>query len=445
MVKIIKLLTSIGVTCLGTLVAGYKGECEQFKQFLKEINSEITIKKCTTNDAEQMNMVNLTGQNISQIVIDKIATYKNLETVSFNKINNYPANLDFKPLHIKKVSIYNLGDGRRNIYSGKYLQSDSLKTLKNIENLRIAGYNISQNNINDISTLTNLKHLEFFQCGYDKNLNYNEFKSFKNLEYLYLTNYENQNSIGEFPEVICKLKKLQYLQLTEGTITTIPKCISNLKKLEILDLFSNNIKEIPVEFSKLTALVELNISHNNITTLPTAFGKLPSLQNLYIDNNSIKIIPNAICQLKKIQKLNISNNVLTSNSVPNCIKNLSSNLLSLDLNQNQLTSIPNILTNLKQLQELNIAYNMVTSIPSNIKNLTNLKTLNLNSNKITTIPESIGNLKKLEHLNLSFNEIFSIPESLGQLTNLKYLHVGGNKLTENDIPESLKNIEELMY
>jgi len=90
-----------------------------------------------------------------------------------------------------------------------------------IYNRRIVGYNISQNNIKDISTLTNLKHLyfffiliniifnlnsiiisnylninkitnynlkklyrEFFQCGYDKNLNYNEFKSFENLEYL---------------------------------------------------------------------------------------------------------------------------------------------------------------------------------------------------------------------------------------------------------------------
>jgi len=57
MVKFNKLLTFIGVTCLGTFVAGYKGECEQFKQFLKEINNGITIKKCTTNDNNQMNMV----------------------------------------------------------------------------------------------------------------------------------------------------------------------------------------------------------------------------------------------------------------------------------------------------------------------------------------------------------------------------------------------------
>jgi len=446
MVKLNNFLTFIGISTFWTFVTGYKGECEQFNQYLKNYNyDEINIKKCTTNDDNQMTMLNLAGQNITQEIIDEISTYKYIDSWTLNKIENIPDNLDFRPIHIREVSFYDLGDGRRNRYRGNYLQSTALKSLKNIVSLKVYGYNTSQKNLDDISTLTNLKELEFYHCNFDKDLNYNTLKTLKNLEYLSLTSYDELNSIGEFPEVICQFKKLKTLSLTEGTLTTLPKCIKNLKRLENLDLFSNYIKDLPEEFGKLNNLVELEISANNLKSLPIAFGKLSKLQKLNMDHNEFTKIPNSICHLKKIQNINLSNNALTSNAVPSCIKNLSSRLLILDLGDNKFTVIPNNLTKLSQLQELDLNYNEITAIPTNIKNLINLKTLNLNGNKITTIPESLCSLKNLERLNLSFNEISSIPDSFNQLSNLKYLNINGNKIPENDIPDYIKNIEDVLY
>jgi len=448
MVKLNNFFTLIGISTFWTVVAGYKGECKQFDQYLSKFRyQEINIKKCFTNDENQMTTLNLSCPNITQAqeVIDEIATYKYIDSWTLDNFSDIPDDLDFESIRIREVTFNDIGNYKRKIYRDHYLQSTALKSLKNIESLNIYAYNITQTNLDDINTLTNLKQLTFYDCKFDKNIDYSSLKSLKNLESLTFNSYDYQNTIGEFPEVICHFKKLKYLYLSRNSLTTVPKCIKNLKNLETLDLFQNNIKYLPKEFGKLNNLVELEISSNNLKSLPMAFGKLEKLEKLQLNNNEFTKIPNSICHLKKIQEINLSYNALTSDGVPNCIKNLSSRLLTLDLGDNKFTTIPNSLTKLSQLQELDLDYNEIIAIPDSFKNLINLKSLYINSNLITTIPESLCSIKSLEQLNISFNDITSIPDSFEQLTNLKYLNINGNEIPKSDIPDYFINIEIVMY
>jgi len=94
---------------------------------------------------------------------------------------------------------------------------------------------------------------------------------------------DEQISIGIFPELLCTLKCLKELILSNSSIESIPTCIGDLQSLKYLDLSFNRIKSIPESINRLKKLEYLNLDENEIpekTILSLRWNK--SGQN-YID------------------------------------------------------------------------------------------------------------------------------------------------------------------
>jgi len=76
---------------------------------------------------------------------------------------------------------------------------------------------------------------------------------------------EEKMGIGIFPEIICTLKYLQELVLSQSSLEFIPNCIGELHNLRYLDLSFNRIKYIPESINNLVNLEYLDLNDNEIS------------------------------------------------------------------------------------------------------------------------------------------------------------------------------------
>lgn len=100
-----------------------------------------------------------------------------------------------------------------------------------------------------------------------------------------------------FPETLCKLTNLVYLDLTCNELTTLPLSFSSLINLKNLDISHNRFKVFPEIICKLKYLMWLNIYGNKISYIPISITKLTNLQCLKHDTYYEKI-PYILCDLK---------------------------------------------------------------------------------------------------------------------------------------------------
>ena len=172
----------------------------------------------------------------------------------------------------------------------------SLKMLPNLESLDLRKNNISL--FPDI--LFKLKKLKSLILS-DNHIVHipAEIGVLKNLEILYLNNMSNVGggygelpSIKELPKEISKLEKLKVLSIKSFSsnsnfcsLSKFPEQICELKSLEYLNLASHNlISEIPSKIGNLTNLKELVLSCCSIEELPTEMSKLVNLESLILFN-----------------------------------------------------------------------------------------------------------------------------------------------------------------
>ncbi|CAN8265201.1 unnamed protein product [Cochlearia groenlandica] len=250
-----------------------------------------------------------------------------------------------------------------------------------------------------IGLLSNLKTLNLYQSDYDGTVP-SEIGDLSELEELRLA-YNDKFSPAKIPTEFGKLKKLNYLWLTE----------------------MNLIGEIPaVVFEKMTDLVHVDLSVNKLT------GRIPDI----------------LFGLKNLTDLYLYVNELTG-EIPNSISAM--NMVSVDLSVNNLTGpIPELIGNLTKLQFLNLFENKLTGeIPPAIGKLPELKELKIYANKLTgEIPADLGFYSKLERFEVSENQLTGkLPENLCKGGRLLGVVVFSNKLT-GEISESLGNCGTLL-
>jgi len=429
MVKFNSLL-ALGCISLLSFVAA-ESECTKLNDFAESIN-EKTLIICeyneTTNKIEEISVF---GGEVNQQLIDKFVNISSLKTLTFDKCT-VPEDLNLSKLYLSNfVYTKYIKNGHRvKRVQDEPVTKNFMKTLKHVDEIKIEGVTITQNALDELSTLTNLKKINLFNNYYDLNLNYGVLKNAKKLTGLsidyyggYLDSDEEDEfdftSSEKFLETICNVKQLKSLEFTGAyPISKLPDCIGNLTKLE-----------------------KLHLEYNYITSLPKSIGNLKKLKELVIMFNRLSKFSNDICKLTKLEVLNLESNLIPK--IPSCIENLTK-LKELYMAENSIESFRSGITNLTNLRVIDLGYNEIPKIPSEISNLKNLKKLSLSSNKISTIPEGIGKLKNLVELNLSQNEITTIPKFLGNLKKLKYLYLDYNKI-DDVIPESLNNLTELEY
>jgi len=130
-----------------------------------------------------------------------------------------------------------------------------------------------------LKKLTNLEALSIHYNTHDMDWQkaLSEIATMKNLVKLGLGPY---NEIGDLPEDIAKLSKLEELDLSMTATTSIPDNISELRKLTRLDLRHTSMENIPVQLYQLQSLKFLGLPDKLISGKRDA-GSMDSLLNYY--------------------------------------------------------------------------------------------------------------------------------------------------------------------
>jgi Leucine-rich repeat (LRR) protein len=269
--------------------------------------------------------------------------------------------------------------------------------------------NLSDNNITDVSRLSDINNSAIDLSGNKNITNYNKLKN------LYSLNLSN-----------CDIKKLEDL--------------TNIKYLYSLDI-SNNLN-IDYENQLPLELCNLNLSNNAYTEL-SSFSKYKMLDYLNIANNNLTSLKGL--EKTTINSLDVSNNNITDYSA---LKNMS--LYRFIGHNCEITDIS--IFNNYNIIELDLANNNITDVSqyknpnvvsidlSNNKNLTGfsvfseISVLTLKNNNMTDIGE-LSSLSGLFYLDLSNNTINDIT-ILNDLKNLEYLVLADNKQIEKSVLSS---------
>ncbi|XP_019159489.1 PREDICTED: receptor-like protein kinase HSL1 isoform X2 [Ipomoea nil] len=300
------------------------------------------------------------------------------------------------------------------------------------------------------------------------------------------------NLEGPFPDVLCSLPSLSYLNLSNNNInSSLPVSISKCRSLTHLDLSENLLGgpipptiadllylrhldlsncyfsgDIPASFGRFRALEKLDLTDNvltggipavlgnNITSLkwialaynpftpsrlPSELGNLINLEYLWLGGcHFVGPIPESIGKLSRLTNFDVSNNQLTG-PIPSSITQMKS-VVQIELFNNSLTGeLPAAgWSNMTALRRFDASMNALTgTIPTELCELP-LESLNLFQNQLEgLIPESIANSPNLLELKLFQNRLVgSIPSQLGANSWLGLLDVSFNNLS-GIIPERL--------
>nr|XP_015881856.2 receptor-like protein EIX2 [Ziziphus jujuba var. spinosa] len=279
-----------------------------------------------------------------------------------------------------------------------------------------------------LTKLKSLRHLDLSFNTFDDNPIPEFFGSFKNLQYL---NLSNAGFSGSVPPNLGNLSSLQYLDLESLSLLVDNlawvKGLVSLKHLvmnevDLSEVGSNWIKSL----TKLPFLTELHLSDCSLS------GTIPPL--IYVNLTSLAV-------------LDLSYNKLNS-KIPNWLVNVTS-LVAFDITLNNFFGrIPLGFSNLPNLQSLILSsnYNLTASCCQLLRGRwEKIRVLDLGGNKLHgNLPASIGNMTFLTYLNLGSNNVEGeIPSSIGKLCNLMHFLMSGNNLN-GTLPEFLEGIKNCL-
>ncbi|XP_042483781.1 receptor-like protein 7 [Macadamia integrifolia] len=309
-----------------------------------------------------------------------------------------------------------------NDFSGTVKLEDTFGNLENLSSLDLSNNNLLSLEFgNDSSFRPQLYELQLISC------HIKEFPKFlrtqEQLEYLDLSN----NTIsGQVPNWIWK-KQLQYLNLSYNSLNTL--------ELPLLLNFSSS------------PLSTLDLSNNKLQ------GSLPipasSITFFSISNNSfVGRIRESICKLGGLRVFDASHNTL-SGSIPECLGNIGT-LTVLDVQGNRFHGMPQNFTNASSLRTLKMNGNILQGqVPRSLANCTSLEVLDLGKNKMfDTFPFWLGKLPMLRVLVLHSNRFYGPikhPRTLDEFPMLQILDLSSNTFTRNFPIEYFGSLKAMMF
>ena len=266
----------------------------------------------------------------------------------------------------------------------KYLVCNDLPI--NLEKLSLIGFNVD---LNSLSHLTNLKHLELYKCE-DLILSASTpFHCFKHLTHLTVS----------FSYVSLNGSRLEKEKIQMGS--------ENLESLDLYVHFRENANPT-LFFDKQQKLKSLNLTLNDLSEIDvSSFKSLLNLEELHVrseisDNKTLKGL---LDNFTKLKHLDFSGCVSELDN--DFLKNLI-NLEYLELSNGDLRTVHcKAFDSLKNLQYLSLQFNKLKSLQSDVfKNLSNLETLELNDNCLNKLDSSLfKSLSKLKTLDFESNSL----------------------------------------
>jgi len=264
------------------VMAQEQGNCQEIKGYFSG-NEELynnTIEKCFEENGEVVELYISKNSEISEEILTKILSIDSIRTLYLGDIMlGYPAQktqLDF-----------------------------NFKLPENIKDLTIVYRKLTSENIEYISSFTNLENLTLKGC----NFNLEDIESIKNLSNLTsLTLNNNDILLEQIPEFVYSLSNLKYLNLQGNTLSNIPDKLAALKNLEEINFSSNSITDISEEFFNLSKLEYLVLGLNKLKTISDNIEKLTELKTLKLSGNYFTEFPKTIDKLKKLEIIDLSFN-----------------------------------------------------------------------------------------------------------------------------------------
>ena len=261
----------------------------------------LTILDLSNNNIESIealkNLTKITNLNISNndIVSEDLGEIENLKSLEIFYAEN--CNL----YDISKITSKNLKDIN---LSNNYI--DEISSLNN--NKDLISINLSNNNIKDISSLSASSNLKNLNVGENivNNNGASVVKNFNKLENLNISN----GSITSI-DTLKNLTMLKGINLDGNKILDLSP-LNNKQNLEVLSLSDCNINNNQLKsINSLNNLKEIDISNNNITSIES-LNNSKNIVYLDVSENEIKDI-SSLSQFNKIEDLDISNNPIENN------------------------------------------------------------------------------------------------------------------------------------
>ncbi|KAM5556975.1 hypothetical protein ABKV19_024386 [Rosa sericea] len=362
-----------------------------------------------------------------------------------------------------------------------------LGNLSSLRDLRLSGYGSKVENLQWISGLSQLEHLDMSLVNLSKasdhwlqvtnmlpslvelhmvgcqlhsipllpmvnftslvilDLSWNQFNSFmpgwvfslRNLVSLHLEKCGFQGPIPSSPHNITSLKEIDLS--SNFLILSIPEWLFNHKDLTLLDLGHNHLEgPLPDGMMNMTGLKVLNLNWNLFnSTIPEWLYSSNHLESLILSVNSFHgEISSSIGNLTSIINLELEHNLLEG-KIPKSLGNLCK-LMVLDLSWNRfrLGRLSEVLATLSvcgsnRIKSLSLTdCKLSGQLTEQVGIFTNLSVLELSYNSLSgPIPVSLGNLSRLEEFDISGNEFNgTLPETIGQLKMLTILDISFNSL-----------------
>ncbi|EFC45958.1 predicted protein [Naegleria gruberi] len=368
---------------------------------------------------ELMNLKNLIGLDLSYNIIERIpdAFFEKMKTkiMVLNLANN----------NIHSISNGNWADFAKklidlNLSDNKIVHiPDSLCECYNLTSL-----NLSANFIHhlpyDFYKLRKLKYLHLnrnrlsdlpmieyengdFSIFYDMELLENLDISHNSLSEEYL------NGLGTLPN----LKKYSFSHNNIVTLTQSFGISHSCKYLQTVHLSSNLLDELPTILADNlgNTLKELDICNNNISNLGDNFHKFVVLERLLMNRNFLTELPESIGSLVNLVELKASKNEIEKVSHL-CFNENMKKLKEVDLDCNFIKELPSSIFLLPELITLRIEKNQLQSIPDTIVNSPNLYGIYAAYNELKELPENIGLCKCLRKIHVGKYSSFYYKYSL---------------------------------
>jgi len=429
----------------------FADDCGDIKDYLKEKYSnadfEDIIDKCNVNDQGKLTELTVINYYLQEEDVNKILSYNTIKDLTYKvkfkvrdlghdyqtEVIEHPGYSSFPTAITNLPELEVLAFNYENVHNIKYwshrnntlIETGSLKLSKTLKKLSFEQINFKSQNMEELSTLTNLESLKLSYCKFDE-VGLSPLGNIESLKTLTL--YDSY-----IPNNINKIKSLEQLYFPELACESSDfydfNGLDNLKSMEV-----TLVSDCKFDTSELEKLSEINIE-GETSLFGVGVGSSISLKSP--DN---------------LKKLQLSHVKITSDT----FKDISSlpNLEELSI----LYCSPDENIDFKslechdKLEKLTISHSSqdytskVLDVNFEILNdLNNLKYLDLSNNQIEKFPKQLASSKNLEHIDLSSNQIVDkIPESYNNLENLKYFNIAYNKSVGGKVLKN-KNLKECFY
>lgn len=265
----------------------------------------------------------------------------------------------------------------------------AISSLTALEKLDISGSRPTQEDMDIVGSLTNLKELNLSDCGLSTIASLEMLTSLVHLDL-------SSNTVRNI-QVLAQMPNLVTLKLPHNALVDL-SALSDLANLAYLDVSYNSITTTaPV--SSCSALTCLDISHNSLTALE-GVEKLVNLADFNAAHNQLTDI-SVLAGITALRKLNVSGNAITDIT---CLSGLTG-MTDLDFSYNSVTALPSLPEDCA-LININGSYNQLASIDE-LKDFWYLNHVYMDYNLLTSI-DALAGCPALVQVDVYGNEITDV-------------------------------------